>query len=310
MNGALDRCQRLYLQEVAPRVAARLPQAVDRLAAGLVGEGSECFGFDDELSRDHDWGPAVCLWLRREDHPELAGPLEALLADLPARFEDLPLRRSGPEAAGRTGVLELGAFYRRFTGLERPPASPEEWLGIPEHALAACSNGRVFSDPCGAFTRYREQLLAHYPEPVRRLKLAACLAAAAQAGQYNLPRCLRRRDPVSAALAQAAFMRHAMGAAFLLARRYRPFYKWMHRALADLPEPGPSLAAGLRELAQATEPRARADGVEAIAALLVQALGQAGLTASREPFLLAHSRELRQGLRDPGLLALNPGLEG
>lgn len=309
MNGTLDRCERLYQQEIAPRVAA-LPGAAERLAAGLVGEGSECFGFDDEVSRDHDWGPAVCLWLRPQDQAALAEPLEALLASLPASFEDVPLRRPGPEAAGRSGVLEIGAFYRRFTGLERPPASFEEWLAIPEHALAACTNGRVFTDPCGAFTRHREQLLAHYPEPVRRLKLAACLAAAAQAGQYNLPRCLRRRDPVAASLAQAAFLRHAMGAAFLLARRYRPFYKWMHRALVELPEPGPSLAAGLLDLTQAGDPRARMDGVEAIAVLLVQALGQAGLTASRDTFLLAHARELRHNQRDARLLAMNPGLDG
>jgi hypothetical protein len=309
VNGTLDLCERFYHQEIAPRVAA-LPTAAARLAAGLVGEGSECFGFDDEVSRDHDWGPAVCLWLRREDHAALAGPLEALLASLPERFEDLPLRRPGPEAAGRSGVLEIGAFYRRFTGLERPPASPAEWLAIPEHALAACSNGRVFADPCGAFTRHREQLLAHYPEPVRRLKLAACLAAAAQAGQYNLPRCLRRRDPVAAALAQAAFLRHAMGAAFLLARRYRPFYKWMYRGLIELPEPGPSLAAELLELTLASDSRARMDRVEAIAALLIQALGRAGLTAGRDTFLLAHARELRHNLREPRLLAMNPGLEG
>jgi hypothetical protein len=309
VNGTLDRCERLYRQEIAPRLAA-LPPAATCLAAGLVGEGSECFGFDDEISRDHDWGPAVCLWLRREDLAVLAGPLEAVLASLPERFEDIPMRRPGPEAAGRCGVLEIGAFYRRFTGLERPPASLEEWLAIPEHALAACSNGRVFTDPCGAFTRHREQLLAHYPEPVRRLKLAACLAAAAQAGQYNLPRCLRRRDPVAAALAQAGFMRHAMGAAFLLARRYRPFYKWMHRALGELPEPGPSLAAGLLELTRASDPRARLDRVEAIAAILIQALGQAGLTAGRDSFLLAHARELRHNLHEPRLLAMNPGLDG
>ena len=51
-----------------------------------------------------------------------------------------------------------------------------------------------------------------------------------------------------------------------------------------------------------------------IAALLVScgatlALAQAGLTASADPFLLAHARELRQNLRDPRLLALNPGLD-
>ena len=309
MNGCLERSERLYVREIAPRLAA-LPAAAARVAAGLVGEGSECFGFDDELSRDHDWGPTVCLWLEREDHAALAGPLGALLAALPERFEDVALRRPGPEAEGRSGVLEIGAFYRRFTGLERPPESFEEWLTIPEHALAACCNGRVFTDPVGAFTRHRERLLAHYPEPVRRLKLAACLAAAAQAGQYNLPRCLRRRDPVAAALAQSAFLRHAMGAAFLLTRRYRPFYKWMHRALADLPEPGPSLGAQLRDLVQQSDPRARIEGVEAIAATLVRALAQAGLTASADPFLLAHARELRQNLRDPRLLALNPGLEG
>jgi len=306
VNGTLDRCHRLYEREIAPR----LGEAAGRTAAGLAGEGSECFGFDDEVSRDHDWGLAVCLWVRREDLGDLAGPLGALLAELPASFEGVPLRRPGPEAQGRTGVLEIGAFYRRFTGLERPPATFEEWLAIPENALAASSNGRVFSDPCGAFSRHREALLAHYPEPVRRLKLAACLAAAAQAGQYNLPRLLRRRDPVAATLAQAAFMRHAMGAAFLLSRRYRPFYKWMHRALAELPEPGPSLAGGLRDLAQQADAHTRLEAVEAIAATLVQALAQAGLTAGRDPFLLAHARELRRGITDPRLLNLNPGLDG
>lgn len=307
MTATLDRCQRLYLQELAPRLAG-LPRAAERVAAGLVGEGSECFGFDDEQSRDHDWGPTVCLWLPREDLPALAGPLAEVLAGLPENFEGHPLRRPGPEARDRSGVLEIGAFYRRFTALERPPEHPREWLAAPEHALAACTNGRVFADPCGAFTAHRERLLAHYPEPVRRHKLAACLAAAAQAGQYNLRRCLRR-DPVAAALAQAAYLRHAMGAAFLLARRYRPFYKWMFRALGQLPEPGPELAAAILDLVAARTASARIDRAEAVAALLVRILNQTGLTGSRDPFLLAHARELQRDL-DPGLLALNPGVDG
>ena len=64
----------------------------DRIAAGLIGEGSECFGFDDRYSTDHDFGPAFCLWLTDEDYREIGAALAEDYTNLPKTFRGFPAR--------------------------------------------------------------------------------------------------------------------------------------------------------------------------------------------------------------------------
>ena len=58
----------------------------DRIAVGLVGEGSECLGFDDDFSEDHDFEPGFCLFITEEDERKFGFKLERAYARLPKEF--------------------------------------------------------------------------------------------------------------------------------------------------------------------------------------------------------------------------------
>lgn len=91
---------------------ADIPEIMGSAAVGLVGEGSECFGFDDGYSRDHDWGPAFCIWLPRELLQEQSLRLEAALARLPRSFAGFPTRMRPEQRMGRVGPLAIEDFLR------------------------------------------------------------------------------------------------------------------------------------------------------------------------------------------------------
>ena len=67
MDSGIDSSRRFYENVIAPMIHDDFGEYENRIAVGLVGEGSDCFGYDDFMSRDHDFGTGVCLWLTDED---------------------------------------------------------------------------------------------------------------------------------------------------------------------------------------------------------------------------------------------------
>ncbi|MEW5735288.1 MAG: DUF4037 domain-containing protein [Thermodesulfobacteriota bacterium] len=283
----------------------QFPTLLACMAAGLVGDGSECYGFDDEISRDHDWGPGFQIWLDDEDFEAWGPRLSAWYSGLPRVFASFGPRRRSSWGDNRVGVFSVSGFYRGFIGLGRAPESPDEWLAIPENALAAATNGRVFLDRGGRFSTVREMLAGFYPEDVRKKKIASRLMTAGQSGQYNFSRCVRRRDDVSAAYARTKFFADAFSLVFLLKKRYAPFYKWMVRAAMTIPEPGPEMARLARLLCRSPDYSEQELLIETMSALAVNELRSQGLTGSSSSFLCDHGPEVQQTIADPVLRERN-----
>jgi len=63
----LELAERFYFECGAPMLREKFPEIEKYIAAGLCGSGSECFGYDDELSADHDFEPGFCLFIPDED---------------------------------------------------------------------------------------------------------------------------------------------------------------------------------------------------------------------------------------------------
>ena len=310
----LKAAEQLFVQSGLSRLQRDFPDYVDRMAVGLVGEGSECFGFDDSLSRDHDWSPGFCIWLEADDYADAGARIHQAYKGLVHKKTGYTATGEMGERSRRRGVFATADFYSRFIHRETPPESLSDWLKLPEEYLAVCTNGRVFHDPLGAFSEFRRRLLEFYPEDIRLKKVAARCVTLAQDGQYNFPRSLKRGDVVAANHALARFIHAACSLVFLLLRRYKPFYKWMHRGLLDLEDPGPEVASLLERMCRppgetvTARNEDRLSAVEETAVILAGALNKMDVSHSSSSFLLKHAAVVQDRIENREIQGLPLGM--
>ena len=298
----LDIARAYYREYGEPMLRERFPELLPLIAAGLAGSGSECWGYDDEVSADHDYEPGFCLFLPGEDVVDRknAFALERAYAALPKEFMGLKRALIAPVGGARHGVMRTAEFMADKTGRPDGQLSLTEWLFIPESSLAEAVNGEIFMDGYGEVTAIRERLM-HRPEDVRLKKLAGQLLLMGQSGQYNYRRCLSHGETGAAQLAAVEFVKSSMAAVFLLNDVYQPYYKWSFRAMRALPKL--SITAELLEYLLTTDNEEETaaekyDVMEGIAADLIDELQEQGLTQATCGDLEKHAYSVNDRIGD------------
>lgn len=287
MNG-MELSRDYYTKAVKPLLEET--SCFEKLTVGLVGEGSECAGFDDAISKDHDFAPRVCIWLSRRDYESQKDALNKLL--IQAKYDyarDCGAFELSRELENRSNLLVTERFYKRYTGKSGGPENWREWIAIPSEYLFVATNGEIFLEGDTDFMRIRKHLKGFYPEDVRIKKIVAAVGRLSQAGQYNYRRVHQRGDDVACFRTVNVFLENFFAAMFLLRRRYMPFYKWTYRAFSDLDNVCKYeknikiLVSGDGAHNEITE-----NAMEGLCGLLLDELQQEGLTQRKDSFLMNH----------------------
>ncbi|MGH3486571.1 MAG: DUF4037 domain-containing protein [Actinopolymorphaceae bacterium] len=221
MSG-LELSRLFYQEAVRPILEASFPGI--RHSAALLGRGSEVLGFDDETSRDHDWGAHVLLFLREEDHARHSAAIgEALRQGLPPRFRDHPTD---------CAIHSLRNYFLEHLDFDiEDPIEARDWLTFPEQRLPMITGGAVHHDEIG-LQAVRDRF-AYYPRDVwLYLLVAGWWRVHPEANLVG--RAGSAGDELGSALIGSRLVLDLMRLCFLMEKRYAPYSKWFGTAFSQL----------------------------------------------------------------------------
>ncbi|SCW58932.1 protein of unknown function [Ruminococcaceae bacterium YRB3002] len=310
MSDRFEYSRNFYNEHVAGMIRTKFPEYEDRIAVGIAGEGSDCFGYDDFMSRDHDFGTGVCLWVTSGDMERFGRLLSIAYNEL---IDSMPGNNLTERLRARRGVMTVDGFYSSILGIGCDASacalSEEQWMALDHSCLATAVNGEVWRDDVGEFTAFREMLLGYYPDSIWRRRIADELHRFSAALQVNYARCMTRDDVVAAEMCRLQGLDSAMQLYFLMKREYPPYYKWTYRRLTEIDESGrfASLVARLSQCGINREAWAGKEYsgeyrnltdqtvflTEEIALYIVGMMRDLGLTDNNAPYLEKHVDEMR-----------------
>jgi hypothetical protein len=329
----LELSEHYFNEAVKPILQEHWPELV--YSAGLLGPGSEVLGFDTEMSRDHNWGPKVVLYLSDEDSARLAQQIRRTLSyrlplsfrGYPSHFEEVADEAGTvvPRQASRwpinhgVQVTVLHRFLQRYLGMKlEEPLSIADWLTMPEQKLRTLTAGAVFHDALDVLEPIRRKL-SYYPRDVWLYLMSAQWQRIGQEEPF-VGRAGIVGDNIGSAIIAARLVRDLVRLCFMMERQYAPYAKWLGSAFEQLgcaAELAPLLEQVLGAARWRERERHLCTAYECVAAMhndlgITEPLRTTTSQFHNRPFMViqgeAIARLIWDAIQDPGVRALPFGV--
>jgi len=237
--------EQLYTQIVKEIITRSFPKL--KYSAGLIDYGSDVLGYDNEVSKDHQWGPRLSIFLSTSDIIEYGEKLENTLSEqLPQDFLGFSTNFSGTKLdfirhmevpvdnriKHIIRIHSLEEFFQQHLGLDiQRKFSIENWLYFPQQRLITIRKGKIFHDDLNASKI--KQMLFYYPDDIW-FYLLACEWDKISVEESFVGRCGDVSDEIGSTLIANRIIQHIMNICFLQEKQYIPYSKWFGTAFKEL----------------------------------------------------------------------------
>lgn len=242
----LDLCEGFFNECAKPVIDKYFPDL--QYSAGLIGYGSDVLGYDDEVSRDHMWGPRFYMFLSENDIDKKDEVFNKFAENLPYEYMGYSVNFTEPDPndcgvqhpqfidSGKVNPLIFIQTFNEFLIDEIGTAdldniAPLDWLAFSEHRLLSLVSGKLFIDKLNI--RKQTDKIKFYPDDVK-LYLIASQWQIIASEQAFVKRCGEVDDEIGSQMICARIAERLMRLCFLYKNTYAPYSKWFGIAFRKL----------------------------------------------------------------------------
>ncbi len=223
----LELCEGFFNECAKPIIDKYFPDL--QYSAGLIGYGSDVLGYDDEVSRDHMWGPRFYMFLSENDIDKKDEIFNKFAENLPYEYMGYSVNFTEPDPndcgvqhpqfidSGKVNPLIFIQTFDEFLIDEIGTAdldniTPLDWLAFSEHRLLSLVSGKLFVDKLNI--RKQTDKIKFYPDDVK-LYLIASQWEIISSEQAFVKRCGKVSDEIGSQMICARIAERLMRLCFL-----------------------------------------------------------------------------------------------